>query len=102
MTVRDVLPAEAEALEPDQRAYLGALASAAEAAMPTAGDAWQALIFIVAQEHDLPNGRAFAALYLALLGRSNGPRAGWLLASLEPTFVLGRLREAAGTMEVSA
>ena len=28
-------------------------------------------------------GRAFAALYLAFLGRPNGPRAGWLLASLD-------------------
>ena len=28
----------------------------------------------------LPAGRAFAALYLAFLGRPNGPRAGWLLA----------------------
>ncbi len=33
----------------------------------------------------------------SFLGRTNGPRAGWLLASLDPTFVLGRLREAAGT-----
>jgi lysyl-tRNA synthetase class I len=27
---------------------------------------------------------AFAAIYLAFLGRTNGPRAGWLLASLDP------------------
>jgi lysyl-tRNA synthetase class 1 len=102
MTVRETLPAETEALEPDQRAYLGALASAAATATPTAGDAWQALIFVVAQAHGLATGRAFAALYLALLGRSNGPRAGWLLASLGPGFVLGRLREAAAALEVSA
>jgi lysyl-tRNA synthetase class I len=35
-------------------------------------------------------------LYAAFLGRTNGPRAGWLLASLEPVFVLERLRAAAG------
>ena len=34
-------------------------------------------------------GRAFAALYAAFLGRTNGPRAGWLLASLDPAFVVG-------------
>jgi hypothetical protein len=34
-------------------------------------------------------------LYLAFLGRPNGPRAGWLLAKLEPEFVGARLREAA-------
>ena len=39
---------------------------------------------------------AFTALYLAFLGRSNGPRAGWLLASLESAFVIERLRAAGG------
>jgi lysyl-tRNA synthetase class I len=49
----------------------------------------------VAAERDLPAGRAFAALYAAFLGRSNGPRAGWLLASLDQAFVANRLGEAA-------
>jgi hypothetical protein len=53
-------------------------------APPVAGDGWQALIFSTATAAGLPPGRAFAALYLAFLGRTNGPRAGWLLASLEP------------------
>ena len=39
---------------------------------------------------------AFAAIYLAFLGRPSGPRAGWLLAALDRDFVIGRLREAAG------
>ena len=68
---------------------------AAAAEKPASGDAWQALIFRVAAEAELASGRAFGALYAALLGRDNGPRAGWLLASLEPAFVLRRLREAA-------
>ena len=53
-------------------------------APPASGEAWQDLIFAVAGDGGLPNGRAFAALYAAFLGRSNGPRAGWLLASLDP------------------
>jgi lysyl-tRNA synthetase class I len=32
---------------------------------------------------------------VSFLGRRNGPRAGWLLASLEPSFVAARLRAAA-------
>ena len=63
---------------------------------PRAGDGWQAHIFDTAKATGLPPGRAFAALYLAFLGRTSGPRAGWLLASLEPAFVGARLREAAG------
>jgi len=44
-----------------------------------------------------PNGKvsqdAFAAIYLAFLGRPNGPKAGWLLTSLPPDFVRRRLDE---------
>jgi lysyl-tRNA synthetase class 1 len=92
---RDALPDEAANLDPDQKGYLSALASAAEADRPASGDAWQALIFRVAADRELPAGRAFGALYAAFLGRTNGPRAGWLLASLEPAFIVERLREAA-------
>jgi len=103
MTVRaDGLPSEAAELDAAQRDYLAALADAAEDGSPAAGDSWQGLIFRVAAERDLPNGRAFAALYLAFLGRSNGPRAGWLLASLEPGFVLERLRRAGQRTEATA
>ena len=42
---------------------------------------------------------AFNALYLTFLGRPNGPRAGWLLASLERDFVIGRLTEAGAAGE---
>jgi lysyl-tRNA synthetase class I len=62
--------------------------------MPDSGEAWQALIFGTAKELSMPAGEAFKAVYLAFLGRPNGPRAGWLLASLEPGFVTQRLREA--------
>ena len=59
------------------------------------GDAWQAAIFETATEGGLKAGKAFRAVYVAFLGRPNGPRAGWLLAKLEPDFVVERLREAA-------
>ncbi len=92
----DAVPPEVADLGADQRSYLAVLAVAAEGEKPRSGDAWQALIFRVAGETALPSGRAFGALYAAFLGRTNGPRAGWLLASLEPAFVVGRLRAAAG------
>jgi lysyl-tRNA synthetase class I len=38
-----------------------------------------------------PSQDAFAAIYLAFLGKPNGPRAGWLLLSIEPERVLRRL-----------
>ena len=101
VTVRaDGLPAEARTLDDAQTAFLGELADRAAGAArpdaPTAGSAWQALIFETAKALDLPPGRAFAALYAAFLGRTSGPRAGWLLASLDRAFVVGRLREGSG------
>ncbi len=94
--VREEPPDEIGRLGDDQRVYLGALALASEAAPPRGGEGWQALIFETAKTGALPAGRAFGALYVAFLGRTNGPRAGWLLASLDPAFVDARLREAAG------
>ena len=99
--VHDTLPAAVDELDDAQRAYLAALADAiGHDAPPAAGDDWQNAIFTVATEAGLPAGRAFDALYRAFLGRSNGPRAGWLLASLAPSFVIERLRAAADAAPV--
>jgi lysyl-tRNA synthetase class 1 len=94
---RDAVPEEVSNLDAEQQSYLASLAAAAGTETPRSGDAWQTLIFRVATETGLPSGRAFGALYAAFLGRSNGPRAGWLLASLEPAFVVERLRAAASS-----
>ena len=94
IAVRPEFPPEAADLTDPQREYLGILA---QAEPPTSGEAWQALIFSTAKERGLSAGDAFRAVYLAFLGRTNGPRAGWLLASIEPAFVATRLREAAST-----
>jgi lysyl-tRNA synthetase class 1 len=99
---RDRLPVEASDLDRDQQAYLRTLAERVERDRPVAGDEWQAAIFAIAADAGLPAGRAFQALYLAFLGRTNGPRAGWLLASLERDFVAARLREAAGVVGSAA
>ncbi len=109
MEVHPALPEEAAALDDVQRSFLGALAGAADpVGSPTesgpegrlarglrGGDAWQAAIFETAATLDLPAGKAFETIYVAFLGRRNGPRAGWLLAGLDPSFVVGRLRDAA-------
>jgi lysyl-tRNA synthetase class I len=92
---RDGLPERAAEADDAQREYLGALAGALETATWD-GETVQAAIFATATDRGLPAGKAFAALYLAFLGRPSGPRAGWLLAALDRSFVLDRLRQAAG------
>jgi lysyl-tRNA synthetase, class I len=88
------LPDATAELAADQRRFLAALADAAGAAAPFGGEAWQSLIFVTARDRGVRPAEAFAAIYRAFLGRPNGPRAGWLLASLDPAFVVERLRGA--------
>ena len=95
VAIRSDLPELVGELDHDQRTYLAALSTRAAQNPPANGEAWQGLIFAVAKDTGLAAGRAFAAIYAALLGRTNGPRAGWLLASVDPAFAVGRL-EAAG------
>jgi lysyl-tRNA synthetase, class I len=99
---RDALPVEVELLRPEQRGVLRSLTEVAHGEAVSSGEQWQAAIFAVAQEHGVDAKAAFNALYLAFLGRPNGPRAGWLLASLERDFVIRRLTEAGAAGEGSA
>jgi lysyl-tRNA synthetase class 1 len=91
----EALPAAAADLAAGQRAALASLAEALSGTNAWEGESLQSAIFDAARSADLPAGQVFTALYLAFLGQPNGPRAGWLLASLEPDFVVGRLRAAA-------
>src|SRR6476469_6204647 len=93
--VQEALPALAAELDDAQRTFLGALIEATAQDPPASGEAWQTAIFDVARATGVPAGRAFDALYRIFLGRPNGPRAGWLLASLAPDLVAARLQEAA-------
>jgi lysyl-tRNA synthetase class 1 len=92
---RDALPAAASQLDVEQRRALAGLADSLPPADAWDGESLQAAIFEAARTAGLPPGRIFAALYLSFLGQASGPRAGWLLASLPPDFVVERLREAA-------
>lgn len=59
------------------------------------GEALQTAIHALKNEMGLPPKEAFGAVYQVFLGKDSGPQAGWLLASLDRTFVVTRLREAA-------
>jgi lysyl-tRNA synthetase class 1 len=102
IAVKDELPPEVADLTDDMRAYLAAVAEAA-GSLPEAasGEQWQDLLFRTAVRLEMrTNRQSFAAIYVAFLGRDSGPRAGWLLASLDKDFVVRRLTEAAGAAPV--
>jgi lysyl-tRNA synthetase class 1 len=90
--LQETLPARAAELSAAQRAFLQALA----AALPSArweDDALQALIFEVARLTPIEQPLAFKAIYRVLLDREAGPKAGNLLAFLDPKFVIPRFQE---------
>jgi lysyl-tRNA synthetase, class I len=93
---QDAVPVSVNELDPAQRRFLARLGERASREEPASGDAWQTLIFSVATDEGVPGRRAFEAIYRAFLDRPNGPRAGWLLASLDPAFVVARATEAGG------
>ncbi len=102
VAVQASLPPAVADLDPDQREFLAALAARLDADdVAWTGESLQNEIFTAARDRELAPGRAFAALYAAFLGQASGPRAGWLLASLERDFVSRRLGEAAeaGTLD---
>jgi len=93
------LPEAARALSPAQRDYLARVA--AEVGALTDPEAMQERLYELAKVAGLVTAEgkvsrdAFAALYAALLGRSSGPRAAWLVTTLDAAFVRARFLEAA-------
>ena len=49
-------------------------------------------------QNDKVSRDAFASIYLAFLGKPNGPKAAWLITTLDPNFVRRRLDEASGAV----
>jgi lysyl-tRNA synthetase class 1 len=85
----------ASQLSEEQRIYLGRLRQVIESS-PWEGEAIQDAVFNTSKELGLKARDAFGAIYLCMLGRGRGPRAGFFLASLDREWVLDRLAEASG------
>jgi lysyl-tRNA synthetase class 1 len=96
--VASALPAAAATLTAPQRAFLERAKD--EVGRITDPELLQERLYEIAKEVGLttPEGKvskaAFEAVYLTFIGKPSGPRAAWLLATLDPAFVKTRLEEA--------
>lgn len=54
---------------------------------------FQTRIYDIGKELGLGGKDAFAAIYLSLIGKNHGPKAGWLILSLDKEFVKKRFQE---------
>ncbi len=87
--VRETVPAEAASLDDTQRRFLGRLAEELREGMD--GEGVHSLIYTLREE--FPEARPaslFQAIYLALLGKQRGPRAGWFVSLLGARFCAER------------
>ena len=92
--VKPELPAEAAALDASQKAFLARLAGTLNDGMD--GEAVHLAIYDLAKEFpEAKPAELFQALYVALLGKPKGPRAGLFIAALGPGFCAARFASAA-------
>ncbi len=91
--VQEKLPTAAMALTAEQKHALQLLGERLCAGMT--GEQIHQLIYTLKEELGVKPDLLFKAIYLALLGKVQGPRAGWFLSTLDTTFVKQRFAEAA-------
>ncbi len=92
LQLRDTLPARAKELSATQRAFLNLLANELPST-PWEDDTLQSKIFAVARLTPISQSLAFQAIYRVLFDRESGPKAGNLLAFLDPAFLVKRFQE---------
>jgi len=77
--VYKIVPTNAKELEEDQKAYLGRVASLLLEKEYFDGEALQQALFELSKELGVPTKKAFQAIYVALIDKDHGPKAGWLV-----------------------
>jgi lysyl-tRNA synthetase class 1 len=93
--IQQTLPVQVKTLTSAQKKILGKLA--VSLAMKGNDPEWvHNQIYSISEQVGIDAKDAFKAIYLSLLAKPSGPRAGWFLTSLNPKFVIARLKEAAG------
>lgn len=89
-TVQKELP-DVSSLTHEQKEYLKSLIPLFE--QEISAELLQTEIYGKSKELELSSSDAFKAIYTAFLGKDHGPKAAWLLQSLDSEFVIDRLRK---------
>jgi lysyl-tRNA synthetase class 1 len=93
--IQDQVPVVARDLTAEQREALRLLGDRLQPGMT--GEQIHQLIYSLKDELGIKPDLLFKAIYAVLLGKPQGPRAGWFLSTLDTTFVKQRFAEAAAT-----
>jgi lysyl-tRNA synthetase class 1 len=87
---------ELQSLSSGQKAALSLMAREVEGGTNLSASEWHDKIYELASAANIETKEIFQGIYMALLKKPSGPRAGWLLASLDAEFLSKRF-EAAGS-----
>lgn len=90
--VQEKLPGAAKKLSEKQKKFLEKISSELDKKWDP--EDFQKNLYDWAKELDLSSKDAFSAIYLTLIGKDHGPKAAWLILSLEKKFVSHRFMEA--------
>ncbi len=94
--LQPALPAEElKSLSEAQKKALKLMAQEIKEGKTLSADDWHDKIYEVASGTNIEAKEIFRAIYVVLLKKSSGPRAGWLLASLDTEFIRERFEAAA-------
>jgi lysyl-tRNA synthetase class 1 len=91
-TVQKQLPSQVQNLSKEQKEFLRKLAK--EISKKSEAEDLQTKIYDLGKELGLNGKQTFAAIYLSLIGKDHGPKAAWLILSLDKEFVEKRFNEA--------
>jgi lysyl-tRNA synthetase, class I len=92
--VQKETPREVQGLSKDQKAFIATFIS--KDFDFTDGDKLQIQLYQLTKELGIPSKEAFAAIYIALIGKTSGPKAAWLIQHLGKEFIDKRFAEAGG------
>lgn len=91
--IQKELPESAKSLSDLQKELLGKIASELDAVKDA--EEFQTQIYEFGKELGLSGKETFAAIYNALIGKDHGPKAAWLILSLDKEFVKKRFNKVA-------
>ncbi|MFH1832613.1 MAG: lysine--tRNA ligase [Candidatus Levyibacteriota bacterium] len=90
-SVSKTIPKTAKSLSDKQKKFLEKVSLELDKKW-TAQD-FQKNLYELAKELEVSSKEAFSAIYLSLIGKDHGPKAGWLILSLDKKFVQKRFKD---------
>lgn len=91
--IQDEVPAEAKDLSQQQREFLHGLGDFLNQNPEATGEEIQGYIHDQKRALEIEPKVIFEAIYLSILGRDSGPKAGWLMEALDKEFLVKRFSE---------